>query len=147
MQIATVNSSIRVLRRVLNLGVEWGVITIAPKLQVMSGERRRERVVSSEEETKYLAVSSEPLRSIAILLADTGTRPEECFQLRWEHVTWLSGRNGVLLVTKGKTTAARRVLPMTTRVRAVLETRWNAAGKPEEGWVWSARTRSGHPAR
>jgi hypothetical protein len=33
---------------------------------------------------------------------------------------------------------------MTPRVRAILETRWIAAGKPEEDWVWPARTRSGH---
>jgi integrase len=143
-QVATVNSSIRVLRRVLNLAVEWGVIAAAPKLKVLAGERRRERVVSSEEEAKYLAVASEPLGSIATVLADTGMRPEECFSLRWEHVTWLNGRNGALLVTHGKTASARRVLPMTPRVRAVLETRWNGAGKPADGWVWTAGTRSGH---
>jgi integrase len=143
-QIATVNSSLRVLRRVLNLAVEWGVIAVAPKLKVMSGERRRERVVSAEEEARYLGVASEPLASIATLLADTGMRPEECFRLRWEHLTWLNGRNGAVLVTHGKTASARRVVPMTLRVRAVLESKWNATGKPEEGWVWPARTRSGH---
>lgn len=143
-QIATVNSSVRVLRRVLNLAVEWGVIAIAPKLKVLSGERRRERVVSAEEEAKYLAVASEPLASIASVLADTGMRPEECFRLRWEYVTWVRGRNGALLITHGKTASARRVLPMTPRVRAILETRWLAAGKPGEGWIWPARTRSCH---
>jgi integrase len=143
-QIATVNSSLRVLRRVLNLAVEWGVIPVSPKFKVLSGERRRERVVSAEEELKYLAVASEPLASIAGVLADTGMRPEEAFRMRWEHVTWLNGRNGALLVTHGKTTSARRVLPMTPRVRAIIETRWYAATKPEEGWVWPARTRSGH---
>jgi integrase len=143
-QIATVNSSLRVLRRVLNLAVEWGVIAAAPKLKVLSGERRRERVVGPQEEAKYLAVSSEPLASIACVLADTGMRPEESFRMRWEYVTWLNERNGALLVTHGKTASARRVLPMTPRVRAILETRWFAAGKPEEGWVWPARTRSGH---
>ena len=89
------------------------------------------------------AAAPEPLASIAIVLADTGIRPEECFRLSWENVTWLNGRNGALLVTHGKTAAARRVIPMTPRVRAVLESRWNA-GKPEEGWVWPAPTRSGH---
>jgi integrase len=102
-QIATVNSSVRVLRRVPNLAVEWGVIATAPKLKVLSGERRRERVVSAEEEAKYLAVASGPLASIASVLADTGMRPEECFRMRWEYVTWLTGRNGALLVTHGKT--------------------------------------------
>lgn len=143
-QVATVNSSLRVLRRVLNLAAEWGVIAVAPRIKVLSGERRRERVVSAEEEARYLGVASDPLASVATLLADTGMRPEECFRLRWEYVTWLNGRNGALLVARGKTAAARRVIPMTPRVRTVLEVRWNAVGKPEEGWVWPARTRSGH---
>ncbi len=143
-QIATVNSALRVLRRILNLAVEWGVIEHAPKIKALSGENRRERVVTAEEEAKYLAAAAEPLASIATVLADTGMRPEECFRLCWEHVTWINGRNGALLVTRGKTASARRVLPMTPRVRAVLEARWNAAEKPEEGWVWPARTQSGH---
>lgn len=143
-QVATVNSSLRVLRRALNLAVEWGVIAAAPKLKVLPGERRRERVVSADEEARYLAVASEPLAFIASVLADTGMRPEECFRLRWEDVTWLNGRNGALLVTRGKTAAARRVIPMTPRVRAVLEARWIAAGEPEDGWAWPAGTRSGH---
>jgi integrase len=50
----------------------------------------------------------------------------------------------VCIVRHGKTAAARRVLPMTPRVRAVLEMRWERAGRPEEGWLWPARTLSGH---
>lgn len=144
MQVSTANNSLRVLRRILNLAVEWGVLGTAPRVKVLSGERRRERVISSDEEARYLAAASEPLASIASVLGDTGMRPEECFRLRWESVTWLNGRNGALLVTHGKTAAARRVIPMTPRVRHVLEARWDTAGKPEEGWVWPAPTRSGH---
>jgi len=33
---------------------------------------------------------------------------------------------------------------MTPRVRAVLEARWEQAGRPTDGWVWPASTRSGH---
>lgn len=144
MQVSTANNSLRVLRRILNLAVEWGVLTVAPRVKVLSGERRRGRVVTSDEEARYLAAVPEPLASIAVVLADTGMRPEECFRLCWEDVTWLNGRNGALLVMHGKTAAARRVLPMAPRVRSVLESRWDAAGKPEEGWVWPAPTRSGH---
>jgi integrase len=144
MQISTANNSLRVLRRILNLAVEWSVLGAAPKVKVLSGERRRERVITIEEEARYLAAAPEPLASIASVLADTGIRPEECFRLCWENVTWLNGRNGALLVTHGKTAAARRVIPMTPRVRAVLESMWNAAKKPDEGWVWTAPTRSGH---
>ena len=78
------------------------------------------------------------------MLFDTGLRPEECFRLRWEVVTWTNGSHGTFLITHGKTAAARRVLPMTPRVRKILEGRWETAKKPEEGWVWPAPTRSGH---
>jgi integrase len=144
MQISTANNSLRVLRRILNLAVEWGVLVAAPKIKVLSGERRRERVITPEEEARYLAAAAEPLASIATVLADTGMRPEECFRLRWENITWVNGRHGAILVASGKTAAARRVIPMTPRVRGVLETRWDASEKPEEGWVWPAMTRSGH---
>jgi integrase len=144
LQVSTINSSLRVLRRVLRLAVEWGALESMPRVKLLPGERHRERVVTHEEEAKYLAAAPEPVGSIAAILTDTGMRPEECFRLCWEAITWVNGRHGTLLVTHGKTAAARRVLPMTPRVRSILEARWQAAGKPEEGWVWSAPTRSGH---
>ena len=36
------------------------------------------------------------------------------------------------------------MLPMTLRVRAILEHHWERTWKPIEGWVWPAQTRSGH---
>jgi len=141
---SSINSSIRVLRRVLSLAAEWGVIESTPKLTLLPGERHRERVITPDEEMRYLAAASPLLGDVTTVLADTGMRPDECYRLRWEDVTWVNGRNGSLLVTYGKTAAARRVLPMTPRVRAVLEARWNQAGKPSEGWLWSAPTASGH---
>jgi integrase len=47
-------------------------------------------------------------------------------------------------VSHGKTKATRRVLPLTPRVRAILDRRWEAAGKPDEGWIFLAPTASGH---
>lgn len=141
---SSVNRSLQLLRRVLRLAVEWGVIGSAPKVKLLRGEQHRERVVGPEEEARYLVAAPEPVASVAAVLVDTGLRPEECFRLRWEAISWLNGRYGTLLVTHGKTAAARRLLPMTTRVRAILEARWQAAGKPEEGWTWPAPTRSGH---
>jgi integrase len=144
MQISTANNSLRVLRRILNLAVEWNVIATAPKVKVLSGERRRERVITIEEEARYLAVAPDLLASIALVLIDTGLRPEECFRLSWDDVTWINGRNGVMLIKRGKTAAARRVIPMTSRLRGLLEARWENAGAPQEGWIWPAQTRSGH---
>ena len=144
LQASSINSSLRVLRRLLRVAAEWGVIPSAPKLKLLRGERHRERVVTPVEEALYLVTAPEPLGSIATVLADTGMRPEECFRLRWEAITWVNGRHGSLLVTHGKTAAARRVLPMTPRVRTTLETLWERAGKPLEGWVFEAPTASGH---
>jgi integrase len=144
LQVSTINSSLRVLRRVLRLAVEWGAAESSPKFKLLPGERHRERVVSPQEEAKYLSAAPGQVASIAVVLCDTGLRPEECFRLRWEAITWVNGRHGTLLVTHGKTAAARRVLPMTPRVRSILETRWERAAKPAEGWIWAAPTRSGH---
>lgn len=144
LQISSVNSSLQVLRRVLRVAVEWEELDAAPSVKMLSGARSRERVVNPLEEGKYLAASAETLAAVAAILIDTGLRPEECFRLRWESIAWFNGRHGTLLVTHGKTAAARRVLPMTPRVRNILETRWEGAGKPGEGWVWAASTRSGH---
>lgn len=144
LQVSSVNSSLQVLRRVLRLAAEWGVIGNAPRIRMLPGERHREHVVTQEEECRYLAASTEPLASIGVVLVDTGLRSDECYRLRWESITWSNGRNGTLLVTHGKTSAARRVLPMTARVRQVLEAHWLASQRPQEGWVWAALTKSCH---
>lgn len=126
------------------IAAEWGLIEAAPTVKMLPGERHREHVVTTDEEVRYLATAPEPLASVAVVLIDTGMRPDECYRLRWESVNWSNGRNGTILVTHGKTAAARRVLPLTKRVRHILEMRWESEGWPNEGWVWSAPTRSGH---
>ena len=144
LQVASVNASLRVLRRVLKLAAEWGVIESVPKIRLLRGERHRERVISLEEEARYLAATPEPLGSIATVLADTGMRPDECYRMRWENLTLSSGKHGLVLITHGKTAAARRTIPLTPRVRQVLEARWETAERPQEGWIWPAPTKRGH---
>jgi integrase len=144
LQVASVNASLRVLRRVLKLAAEWGVIDSVPRIRLLRGERHRERVISSQEEARYLAAAPDPLASIVTVLADTGMRPDECYRMRWEDVTFSGGKFGVVLVKTGKTAAARRALPLSPRVRLTLETRWEAAKRPQEGWIWPAPTKSGH---
>ena len=88
LSVSTVNTSLRALRRVLRLACEWGVISSAPKIRLLSDEQHRDRVITQDEETKYLAVAGEPLASIAIILADTGLRPDECYQPRWGNISF-----------------------------------------------------------
>lgn len=143
-QVSTINSTLRALRRVLRLAAEWGEISTAPKIKFLAGENHRERVITPQEEQKYLEKAAPLLHDVATVLLDTGMRPEECHHLSWDNLNWDVGKHGAITIIRGKTKAARRALPMTPRVRLVLELRWEAAGKPAVGWVWPANTRSGH---
>lgn len=144
LEVSTINRELRVARRVLRLAVEWGVMERAPQVQMLRGEKRRERVVSDEEFAHYITCAFPLLADVATVLHDTGLRPDECHRLDWSDIAFANGRHGKLRVRYGKTAAARRELPMTPRVRLVLETRWEAAGRPVEGWIWPAPTKSGH---
>jgi hypothetical protein len=55
-----------------------------------------------------------------------------------------SGLYGVFQVVRGKTDNARRELPMSARVKEILERRWQSAGSPTEGWIFPAPTKSDH---
>jgi hypothetical protein len=54
-EVATINRALQVLRRMLRLAVEWGRIDKTPtRITLLSGENRRERVLSHQEESGYL---------------------------------------------------------------------------------------------
>lgn len=61
------------------------------------------------------------------------------------HLNKALSHHSALSVGYGKTDAARRTLPMTPRVRCILEARWLGAGKPTSGWVFPVKaSKSGH---
>ena len=116
----------------------------APKIKLLRGEHHRDRVVTPDEEARYLAATGDLMADVATVLIDTGMRPEENSRLRWESISWTNGQYGTVQITHGKTAAARRIPPMSPRVRSLLGRRWRDAGQPFEGWVWPAPTKSGH---
>jgi integrase len=143
--IATVNSTIRVLRSTLNHAIEDGLLDFAPKLRILKGANVRKWVLLPEQEEKYLEACTEPLRTVAVIILDAGLRPDECFRLRWENVRFVDARRAVLIVPGTKSKAAARPVAMVPRVRAIIESRWISAGKPTSGWVFPAkRAKSGH---
>jgi integrase len=142
-----VNSTLRVVRRALNLAVEWNVIDSVRPIKLLSGENHRDHVVTSEEERQFLAVAEKhdpEIGYVFICLIDTGLRPEEFYSMRWEHINWQNGVSGTYFVPSGKTAAARRIIFLSPRLRFVLEHRWETVDSPGEGWVWPADTKSGH---
>jgi integrase len=130
------------------LAEEWGTVGRAlPKVKMLPGERHRERVLSAEEEDFYFKgaasdamaqfADTAQLRDVATILLDCALRPEECFRLRVENVT-----DSKLEIHFGKTANARRRIPMTPRVRSVLDMRLSKISA--DGWVFPAQTKSGH---
>jgi integrase len=140
---STVNCGLRTLRRALYLAFEWGKLDRMPQVTLARGERQRERVLSDSEVEAYLAACAQPWRDAATIMLGTGMRPSEVFSLRWESVH-LNGKGGLLQVAQGKSRAAKRMLPMVPRVYSVLKARRTAEEQPENGWVFSAKTKSGH---
>jgi integrase len=148
--IATVNRDREVLRHLLHIAHEWKKIPSVPKIRRLAGEQGRDRVVSHEEEHGYLGVAKQPLRDIATMLIDTGLRPEEAFRARWENLHLEpagNARYGYIFNPFGKTKYAKRNVPLTARVKALLEMRHESQGRPKEGWVFPAPTKTGHVER
>lgn len=144
--IAALNAEMRTLRRCFRLAEEWALIPKAPVIHELPGKVGRQRVLSFEEERKYLDAAPATLRDIAILAVDTGLRPNsELFTLEWANVhTYASGEgpHGFIHVPGGKTDAARRNVPLTPRAKAVLEMRRPA--RPASRFVFPGPGMSGH---
>jgi integrase len=147
-QISSINRELQALRRMFHLAQEWGKVEKAlPTVRMIPGENHRERVLTAEEETLYFAgakseamnrhMDASLLSDVASILLDCGLRPEECFRLRPENV-----RDGKIEIQYGKTDNARRRIPMTPRVQAILDMRLSKTNGSE--WVFPAPTRSGH---
>ena len=143
---SAINRELQVARAALKRAVEWGDISRMPKVTMLPGENKRTRVITQSEEKLYLAAVAEPLKSLATVLLDGGWRPEEMFRADWRNIHWNDrrGPNGSISNLYGKTECARRCIPMSRRVRMIMEERWNAAGRPASGYVWPAPTKSGH---
>jgi integrase len=168
-QVSTLNRDLATLRRVFHLAQEWGkVSTILPRIRLLPGENHRERVLTAEEEKKYLEAATraghelsegyrlalegiravkrdqQPRQPDAFLLRDAVTVLIDC-GLRPEEcfrLKWLDNiRDGAIEIYTGKGRGSRRRVPASQRVLSVLEMR--RAGAISE-WIFPAGTRSGH---
>jgi integrase len=139
-----INRGLRTLRRSLNLAYQWGKLEKPVKVTLASGEYQRDRVLTVDEMQKYLKACPQPWQDCATIILDEGFRPGEVFALQWPDVIFNNGHSGMIQIVAGKSKAARRQLPMTPRVRALLSARWEAAGKPSMGFVFPSVGKTGH---
>ncbi len=138
-----INRGLRTLRRALNLAYQWNRIEKPARIVLAKGENQRDRVLTDKELSAYLAACPQPWKDCATIIVQEGMRPGEVFVLQWQHVL-LNGSGSLLRIADGKSKAARRVLPMTPNVYALLQARSEAAGRPNEGWVFASGSSEGH---
>jgi hypothetical protein len=85
--VTSINGDLRTIRRMLRLAHEWGVISRSPVIHELPGGKGRERVISFDEERRYLEAAGWNLRTLARLAADTGLRPNsELFCIEWQNI-------------------------------------------------------------
>jgi len=145
--IASLNRELEVLRRGLRLAVEWKVLQRSPKISKLRGERKRDRILAHEEEQSYLSAACPLLRDIATVLIDTGLQPGNVSVCLGHHVQFspagAGAKYGFVHIPAGKTDFAIRNVPLTARAKALLEVRYEQQGRPVEGWVFPAPTKTG----
>jgi integrase len=138
-----INRGLRTLRRALNLAYDWGKLDRPAKIKMAAGERQRERVLDEKEIEAYLTACPQPWRDCATITLDEGFRPGEVFALRWAAVLLNDDGTGLIKIVDGKSRAARRTLPMTPRVYALLRARHDACGQ-DDGWIFPSGSKVGH---
>lgn len=126
---AGVNRELALGRAALNLAVERRLIPFSPfsgvKLFNEAKYRLRPYILSFEEEAKLLACCDLRLRTLVILIVETGLRVGiEALSLRWEDVNF---EEGTITVQHSKTVAGQRVIPMTAFCNTALHD-WRSAG-------------------
>jgi integrase len=124
---ATINRELAALRAIFNLAMKHGLVKTNPVrgLRFLREDNEQTRVVSFEEETRYLAAAKRRLGEVATLILNTGMRPEEVYRLKREDVHLAEG---YLRVPFGKTRAARRTIPLNREVRILLAARLEKLG-------------------
>jgi integrase len=152
---STVNRDLACLRRILSFALQLDLLLTTPfvrrKVRFLK-ERGRERILTFDEERRYLKVARNPLHDVAILMLEMGLRPEEACAIRRENVH-LTTVPAFLHIPEGKTKNAKRDVVVTERARETLKRRLiQAKGdyifpvRLGRGFDWSRPMRELHPA-
>jgi len=169
MQVSTINRDLATLRRMFHLAQEWERVTrILPKVRMLPGENQRERVLTSEEEWRYLGAAAtigdgtlraydRALEGIrATIRGEQPIKPADPFLLRdvvtvlldcglrqeeCHRLKWENIRDGGVEVFKGKRKGSRRRVPASARALAILDMR---KASSTSDWIFPSDTKSGH---
>ncbi|HLJ26613.1 MAG TPA: tyrosine-type recombinase/integrase [Candidatus Angelobacter sp.] len=132
------NSALRTLRRMLRRAKRKGDLLKDPPAIRCLDAPRREIMVADQDETRILAAIEQadgtrryrrrepaPLREVFLIMMDSGMRDGEVVSMRWEHVHW---QEAFYFNPAGKTKKARRRVPLSERVIALLREQQESCG-------------------
>jgi integrase len=137
------NCAIRTLRRMLGKARDWKLLREVPRVKTVK-VFPRDRMISVEDEKRLLGAAKRPLREVLTIMLDSGMRNGEVTRMRWENIDWHSA---FYFNPKGKTRKARRHVPLSERVIALLKNIQQEQAKPpfkqpltqREGWVFPSK--------
>ena len=126
---ATLNRELACLKSLFNYAIKSDFTLRNPvsRVDFLPENNEQTRVLTYDEQGKYLAAATPVLKDVATLMLETGMRPEEVYRIRPENVN-LAG--GFLFNPFGKTKAARRRGPLTIPAKSVLTRRMAGLESP-----------------
>jgi integrase len=120
---STINRDLACLRRILGMAVRQDKLSRSPfaehRVEFLR-EQGSERILTFEEERKYLGKACPTLRDVAVLIVETGMRPDEVFRTIERDVE-LDKR--CMHIRSGKTRNAKRDLFLTDAALEVVKRR------------------------
>lgn len=88
----SVNGHLWVLRKLLNLAVEWGVIPFAPRVRQLRVPLSDFQFLTFEESDRFLSAAAPEWKAWLTTALKTGLRVGELLALKWEDVDLVAGR-------------------------------------------------------
>jgi len=134
------NCAIRTLRRMLGKARDWKLIREVPRIKSVK-VFSRDRMVTVEDERQLLASCPRPLKDVLTIMLDSGLRNGEVIRMRFESINWESA---CYFNPRGKTRKARRPVPLSERVLALLKNIQRDQLGQKEGWVFPSKKSAGH---
>jgi integrase len=144
--VASVNRELALLKCMLNVAcreLHWiprNPFGEGKTLISNAAERKRERILSREEEQKLLEHCTgrrKHLRAFIICAIDTGCRKGELLKMRWSDIDW--DVRELSIPMKNTKTARARTVPISNRMLVELEAMWKATDQNPDEMVFGLK--------
>ena len=118
---STINKELAVLKKIFSNLNSAKIVNANPVrgIKFLKESNDAGRVLNYQEENLYLLAASQPYQNFAAILIETGMRPDELCSLKVSDV-FLDDE--YIFIQKGKTKAARRLVPLSDRALHTIKT-------------------------